>query len=157
IDGEHPMMRRERFEIVIELNRRGAAQAVHQHQWWAAATAEVVKIYPVERDGLALERGERLGHALSLSVTPLRRAGRDRSDEPEIGEHADPDEAEQQQDHPGDLTERLRVGQAAGSGEPGDADHDVDQVVQEVDLENSQQRVDEKTEDPGDEINGTED
>src|ERR1700674_1771828 len=173
-------MRGERLEIVMKLHRRRASETVDEHQRRATATAEVVQIDPVDRHGLAFERGERLGHELSVSASALRGAGRDWSSKPEIREHAtrhevkrdvaaadveqservgdaEPDKAEQQKDHASHPAERLRVGHTAGSREAADADHHMNQVVHEVDLADSNQLVVEKAQDPSHEINGAED
>src|SRR6202171_4063217 len=130
-------------------------------------------------------RLRRTGHPQSINPTQrrpvaLRAPGRDRGDEAEIAQHAarhevkrnvaatnveqpervgdaEPDQAEQQQGHPGNLAERLRVGHTAGGREAADADHHMNQAVHEVDLEDAQQLVVEKAKDPGHEINGAED
>ena len=48
VDGEYPMMRGERLEIVKELHRRRAAETVDEHQRRATASAEVVQIDAVD-------------------------------------------------------------------------------------------------------------
>src|SRR2546427_2112015 len=92
----------------------------------------------------------------------LRASGRYRGRETEIGEdraadqverdieladveeskrigNEDTEHAKQQQHDADDLAEPPRVRETGDRGEPGDADHNMDQVVQKVDVEQSQQ------------------
>src|SRR6266550_167739 len=85
------MVRRQRLEVEIKLDRGRATQAMHEDERRTASSADVVDVDPVDRHRVALERREERRHELSLSALGPA-ADRDRCRKPEVGEHGTGDQ-----------------------------------------------------------------